>query len=686
VSPRGIGLIIRSIQATVGLSLTAEEDALLRSVDANAEDVVPWPQDVERYGPVLDNLRLLLRGAEDREGWIWLSAQDTRWWVENSSEALREYEEELRASDPVLLDHLVSRHVCLLFGSFDLDTFARQVQRPRQGGALTQHQEYAQLLDAIAQSCHRLGITATTKAYWSWQFLNFDRTQIAGDPVLYNNPLLALWNTWPASSWWAPARPEEIEVAPPLTAEVAAEYLETVLWRQIETIFAYLTLDCGLPRGATIRSTGRETGAPVYYFATPAHPPSTPEHYRALQGAPIHPLIRTCLYTDDPLSDRIAWGVVQGRAVTLRCEIAFEQFRPWILLFPLADERLSEEDREISLEQVVAQIAFSLTFIELTIDMKSANVEQEMLDTGAEVDPWLGILERGNEITERAIALVPIVGQTDRTDLARRIKYLQGPLRRLSARFEQTRSDLARIERSFGAAKDATEDTLRKLTLRGLSAPGVRSLHGALLDAYPYHYLEEPLRNVRGRVETALSLTTQVTNSIEIVLTETEQTAHEFQERWTTRLAVVISLLALLIGLPTFVPGATLSEETYPQGLNNIIPLSLAEGVLRTLAATFAVGAALFLIIVLVSWIQRFQPTQEYDVERFALLLERVKGAVRDNLDESNLEALDIEGTQIFGRIWRQVEQSTGSRPQTVQRWSWRLSHAMELSYDIRVF
>jgi len=110
VSPRGIGLIIRSIQATVGLSLTAEEDALLRSVDANAEDVVPWPQDVERYGPVLDNLRLLLRGAEDREGWIWLSAQDARWWIENSSEALREYEEELRASDPVLLDHLVSRH------------------------------------------------------------------------------------------------------------------------------------------------------------------------------------------------------------------------------------------------------------------------------------------------------------------------------------------------------------------------------------------------------------------------------------------------------------------------------------------------------------------------------------------------------------------------------------------------
>jgi hypothetical protein len=47
----------------VGLSLTAEEDALLRSVDANAEDVVSWPHDVQRYGLVLDILRLLLRGA-----------------------------------------------------------------------------------------------------------------------------------------------------------------------------------------------------------------------------------------------------------------------------------------------------------------------------------------------------------------------------------------------------------------------------------------------------------------------------------------------------------------------------------------------------------------------------------------------------------------------------------------------
>jgi uncharacterized membrane protein YoaK (UPF0700 family) len=82
-----------------------------------------------------------------------------------------------------------------------------------------------------------------------------------------------------------------------------------------------------------------------------------------------------------------------------------------------------------------------------------------------------------------------------------------------------------------------------------------------LLDAYPYHYLRVPLQildDMTKNISQNMTNMTNTTNILSAFLNEAEREARERQERATRWLGFVLSLLALLIGVPSLIPGAHL--------------------------------------------------------------------------------------------------------------------------------
>ncbi|WP_448590555.1 hypothetical protein [Thermoflexus hugenholtzii] len=666
VDPKGIGLIIRSLYSCASKEPRVRIDRWLDRVGATEGEFIPFPKDPQLFGPYIHRLFHYLRRAQQNpKEYLWLEDEDARWWLEQTRNAFQEYTKLFHSSprDESPLLSLFIRHRCTVFAPWNSQATLGSLHRllpfgEQQGQRALKMLQYHGLHTSV-------DLTERCPLYWSWRLIDFG---VAGRDLIWQ-PMLALWSDWPSSPRWAPPRPEDCACPPPLSPESAADLLEDVLWKKLEIVFAIARQACGLGV-AEPEFAGVETRPPLFYFAAPENPPARPEQYPEEYREILYPIVSRCLASDDPFSREVAWGVLEGDLVALRREYAGARYtQAWYLLLPLLGRSGAEQNAEI--ERDLEFVADRLTFLEFTIGHKARDVATDLEETSTRQALWGGTLDSVSEQVREGASLFPLLKPSDRQKINRELQELLGMLHRWRALVEKISSDAAQILRKYRGYQDGTEDFIRRrLTFSFPFAPFLLSLRDALLDAYPYHYLQRPLQGLENMMKTLSENMTNITRTLSAFLNEAERETRERQEQATRWLGFVLSLLALLIGVPSLIPGAQITSENYPSWMGRFLPLRVLEQATRVLAVVLVV-----LLLGTVAWfifeqIRSLFPSPDPFLARLRKLWELVEEARRwvtekasDQVSRSDfgaLERLDESACILLIGLWKELQREEG--------------------------
>jgi tetratricopeptide (TPR) repeat protein len=653
LNPNGIGLIVRSIFDKRQKTASVSEDRVLDNVGAYKDEELSWETDDARFGPFVDQLFQYINQEDTFDGYVWVDPREIEWLSVATFDSLMDYQENNRSTSQYQI--LLNRHRCMFFAPFDIDTFSKHLQRL----SGVDGTKYQTLFSNIIEAYDQLGLFSPITIYWSWELLNFASVE---GRLLYK-PVLALWSDWPYSTRWAPPRPVNYETAAPFSSTKAASFLEEVLWKGIETIFEEVSLDCGLPWRKPITSIAdRKIYAPLYYFAEPTTPPVNSDDYVGKRKLDINPFVKTCLGSEDPLSGQLAWGMLEGNLVALRHEWGDLDFWPLYMLLPINSESIMSWEIYKEIDEILAEVVRWLTSQECSIAVQAADIDKKGSSISSRIALWPSTLNAWNNAVEEAITLLPLLGRSDRKRMSDALEGLHIPLRRLQALIEKTVAEEDEVQRMFSDSVDSTDDALRHMTLSSLQFPGVRNLHDALLDSYPYHHLKQPNLDLHSQMELLLSRSERINTSLNTILTEVARDAREHLERWARRVGILFALLALLIGLPTFIPQASLRPDTYPRWLERYLPLTQVEAGARLLSIAVGLSAILMLIFYAVAWIRQYLPGHPDEVQHFSALVSKAEDATRNTPDRNKLERLDEKAIRVLAAIWDQPEQKSDKR------------------------
>ncbi len=666
VDPQGIGSIVKGIYHTRQKRLTVTEEQFLDRVAASDDDDGIWEFDEAVFDKHLTLFLETLRGADGLDGYVWVAKENETEWIDIITDSLTIYHEIYGRSDVKKLSVLMDRHHCALFGPFVPEEISMLLGRLPQ---LAQAEHVPKLLELLAEFTNisrQIQLPQDMLTYWTWKLLDFSEI---GEASLLQSSSLGLWNFWPSHPQWAPSPKEAVRLFP-LEGDTSAKYLEDILWQTMETIFSWIANSCGLPTDAVIKSANRNNYAPVFYYAAPS--PSTPilepEDFMSPAKINIHPLVKTCLLSDDPRSSQTAWGVLQGRIAAVRREWAGTTYRARYLLLPLVSEPANEDIGEVALEGELAWVTWLFAYRELQIEAKADRIERSARTLGAKVSPWGDPLDEGIGALESALGLFPVVGRADRARMWGELRRLHAPLRRLRAFIAQAESEYESIKIQFDEAKDETDDALRRMTISPIARPGIRDLRDALIDAYPFHYLEIPVKALDFRIATFRQRSELITSWLNALLSEVAESSREQLERSARWLAGIIGLLAVLIGLPTFIPDATLSKDTYPRWLDSYVPLSTVQDIALIGAAVVGVAALVAFLIFLLNVLRLFRPSYEDDAQRYMAILEEARNGAQNHAGQQRvLEDLDAKAAEWLARIWDEIE--ANPRGERVRLW-----------------
>lgn len=462
--------------------------------------------------------------------------------------------------------------------------------------------------------------------------------------------MLALWDAWPASRRWAPPPPAETTVPPALSTQEAADLLEDFLWKKLETAFSIARQAHGLgvaePRFARI-----ETQPPVFYFAAPVSPPARPIEYVESRGPFLRPLVSKCLASDDPLSQEVAWGILEGDLVTLRRERPVRgATQSWYLLLPVAREGREAVSEET--EKDLDFVADSLTFLEFTIGDAAWDIATDQEEVSTRQALWGGTLDSVSEQVNEAFSLIASVRPRDRRQINLELWETLALLHRWRALMEKVHSDATQVLRKYRGYLDDTEDFVRRRLTFSFPFPAfLRNLGDALLDAYPYHYLQEPLKSLEDQVAILSANIANIITSLDAALSRAEQQARSTQEQAVQRLSLVLALLALLIGVPQLIPSAEISGTNYPLWLSRFLPLHALETGTRILVVILLVLLAAVFGETALRWLLSQFPRPDRflaRVQQLWALVERAERIARPFLaleipSRAGLRSLELE-------------------------------------------
>jgi hypothetical protein len=646
VDPKGVGLIVRSLYALARKRPRPRIDRWLDQVGATEGETLPFPQDKALFGPDICHLLRYLRKAQDEGGYLWLEEEDARWWVQKTAAAFNEYTRLFPQRDESHLLRLFVRHRCVVWAALNGPALLTALYELLQATLEEYHERTRHLLQwhGIAKP---EDLTIDRPVYWSWRLTDFG----ASRGNLLWQPMLALWDAWPASRGWAPPPPPGTTVSPRLSPQEAADLLENFLWEKLERVFALARQACGLGL-AEPEFAEMEVRPPVFYFVAPVSPPKDPQNYVEDLMPLLFPLVRKCLASDDPLSQEIAWGLLEGDLVTLRRErVSREGTRSWYLLLPVANKEGETVSEEI--EGDLGFLADSLTFVEFTIGDDARDIATDLEEVGTRQALWGGTLHSVSEQLSEAFSLGGSVTPRDRHQMSSELWEMLLLLHRWRALMEKMHSDAAQVLRKYQGYLDATEDFVRRsLTFSFPLPPFLRSLGDALQDAYPYHYLREPLKSLENQVSVLSTNIANVIASLDAALSRVEQQAREMQEQAMQWLSLVLALLALVIGVPQLIPGAAISEANYPLWLSRVLPLHALESSTRILVVVLmALLAALFAGMALRWLLSRFPRQDRFSarIRQLQTLLERAEQIARltvstkEMLSSTDLASLWLE-------------------------------------------
>jgi hypothetical protein len=634
VSPYDVARILRGLYGGVHGEPPVPVMRLFDRFGVTNVQVLPWYAD-QRWMARRSDLVVWLTTATDRNDYIWLEPDDAQWWLEATKESLLSYAElfEMNVDSGVLFD-LLSRHRCTVFAPFD-------------GAATWDH--LAALISAMSDSNRqasyrqrlqrdpftRDNFDAITEAYWSWRLLDFSD---ADGSIIYT-PLFATWNYWPESAEWAPPSLATATTQPSFSSAEVAQLLTNVFWVQVETIFSIAREACALGQ-ALSEFAAIETRPPVFFYAAPTTPPLRAEEYGESLRDVISPLISGCLLSEDPLSAQVAWGLVEGRLVALRSEISNSQFyMPRYLLFPTSTINLHRTN-----EQDIGLVANQLTYLEFTIGLEAKYTSTDIEPLSVRSALWGGTLDRVADVTGDAADLLASAGRRQTAAINRRLTSLYMTLRRLETFIETATSDSTGIERKHRGYVDGTDDFMRRqFTASVVPHITATNLRHALLNAYPYQYVNEPLKSLQITMRDLLSSVERSSGAVNTILERSDRQAREALASLGRWVGALVTLLALVVGLLQVIgtqsPSASTATQANAQSfIAQYFPwLTPATPVLFAVLGGFLILAS---AIYFLHWLRQFLPKRRHrflhDIQQFRAVI-NAAGSLRDAAIQAQL-------------------------------------------------
>lgn len=664
IDPKGIGLILRAVHYLKRESLDPEIESALDRVGASESDVRFYLADLKLWESDEDCQRLIALLSRVRPGeYVWVAPEEAEWWFQKTEQAFQNYAD-LCGGDESHLLYLFIRYRCVVFAPFNTQHAIESLSQLL-SASIGDDRAHIDALLQRAMIQYKLNdlLEITSPIYFSWRLVDFS---VSKDDLIYQ-PMLALWNYWPANRRWAPPS-EESQADFSLTADEAASLLEDVLWKKVETIFAIARQSCGIGF-AEPEFAGREVASPVFYFVAPPELPARAEDYVKEYRPLLYPLVSTCLGSDDPFSLEIAWGILEGNLLALRRErVSQKSAAAWYLVLPFAPRSVSQEKIERDLDFV----SDKTTFIEFSIGHEARDVDTDVREFATRYARWGGSLDSMGEQFSQFLKIFPIAKPGGRNRMKAEMAQLVLLLHRISVLLEKTNSDAQQTLRKFHGYLDGTEDFFRRaFTYTPLDSIGQR-LQAAILDAYPYHYLQQPARSLENMIETVSNNLHGLIETAERELEQIERSERESQTRWTRVLSLLVGVLALLIALPQFVPGSGLTPDTYPRWLESIMPLTILEALVR-LSVGIMVGVLILGIVAygLYRFWRYFVQTEErtmkqirnlWDLAERAFLLgleaqSRVT-AMSNGKTRARLEQMDEEASTLLCQIFHALHRA----------------------------
>ncbi|HEV2238019.1 MAG TPA: hypothetical protein VGR57_15265 [Ktedonobacterales bacterium] len=673
ISPYDVARILRSVYSAPSGNLAPDAPP----------DVV---QLFERYGVVnlqasaalyasqrwverRDVLTVWLTEQGNRGGYIWLEANDADWWLNATLESLLSYTELFdRNIDSAIIYDLLGRHRCTVFAPFA-------------GGAMWDH--LVALVDAIPdphwratyrrrldraplnrESCERI-----EGSFWSWRLIDFAD---ADGSIIYT-PLFAAWSYWPESAEWAPPTLANVTTNPSFSNIELAQLLNNVFWVQLETLFGLARIASGLGQ-ASSDFAGIETRPPVFFYADPHTPPRYPEQYARSLREFIAPLVSGCLLSQDALSAQVAWGLVEGNLVTLRSEISnSEYYFPRYLLLPTLSSRLRG-----GIELDIGTIANQLTYLEFTIGLEARYTYTALDPLAARGALWGGTLDTVADVTGDAADLLASAGRNHIKTINRRLTSLNMILRRLETFIEKAASDSYEVQRKHTSYIDGTDDFMRRqLTESVVPRIVATNLREALLNAYPYQYVKEPLKTLQSTMRDVRDSVQRSSGTIDTILEQADRQSREalaILGRWV---GALVTLLALVVGLLQVVGQQSTSinngtSPAYKSFIQQYLPW--LPTVTPLVFAALGMLLVIFAFIYGGQWIAQALPHKRHEfieqVQRFRAMVaaaEALRGralaaqaAAADTAEElkaasllwADLERLDEDASKLLATLW----------------------------------
>jgi hypothetical protein len=641
VAPFGIARTLQGLYAKTGDTIPAEVMRSFEFFGIAGRNVSPWHAD-DAWLAHKDDLVRLLVGRNEDDGYVWLAPADAAWWLDLTKQSLLSYADvfDQDIEDDNLFP-LLTRHRCTVFAPFNgtatWDNLLALV------GRLTDADQQAVIRQELEQqNLSRENCDAIRGAYWSWRLLDFSNAQ---GSIIYT-PLLAAWSYWPQSGDWAPQPAPSVTTQPIMTGDETAELVAKVFWTQMETLFSYARRALGLYQVANAFAAV-EASPPVFFFASPITPPRHAEEYAVSLREAVAPLIRACLLSSDPLSAQVAWGLLEGHLVTLRSEISnTSNYFPRYLLFPT-----DASTRKSTLEQDVGFVADQFTYIEFMISLGANDVASAIDLLISHTSLWGGTLDRVAEVTGDAADLLASVGRRQTSVINRRLASLNMVLRRLETFIETAVSDSNVVQRKYSGALDGTDDFMRRqITASIVPNLSVTNLRDAMLGAYPYQYVKEPLQALQITASGLLSSVERSSGTVNTILEQSDRIDREVLASLGRWVGATITLVALLVGMLQVVGNSGTKSSVVAQYIPWLGPVEAATPILLAVfGCLLAITAGTYLFI----WLRQFLPKRRHhfilDVRKLRALINAARG-LRNAPDQLN--KLDDDATQLLARLW----------------------------------
>jgi len=501
-----------------------------------------WPDDSAIFGPTLLEHYRRIRSCKTAEDVVWLGRDEVTPWLHAVMLSLRQYASycsgrpRRQAIDS--FRRLANRHDCIAFSELDLPAMYDRVLTLCR--SVADNEAPLRLLRDVWDGVPK---PLPYKVYWSLQPLTFARSKDS----LVHVPLLTLWTFRPSGPRWPPLSTAEQDMIA-VSAQVAGERLHDDLWAKVETLFLAARLAHGLkPSEPTV--AGRKCTPAVLHYADAARRPATCSEY--MKEPELGTLLRLTLLTDDLSGHSLAGASHRRDLAVLRAEAVDENaYAPLYLLLPTGN---------IAPEQAEARafaLAWSLAFLEFTIAHESWLLWRRCEQYDAQWRRWLSAIEPLRKMADTALLFLHRLSKHDLSRFTRASSALTSGFFAMKAGVERLRGSCDVLAQDFKHDNDSTEDFVR-VELKIGPIPGQQDLRDAVLDAYPYHYLRQPIDDLTRKLVSPL---TEV-ESFRLLLDDADrrrQTASESFGRW---LAGFLAFAAILIALPQLVPSVAFDES-----------------------------------------------------------------------------------------------------------------------------